>query len=195
MQNEALEELAQLVEKCRKNRQAVPEADLNGRYAKSYRSLKKEIAEKAEALIPEMLVSDFPVLSGKEMESLCEGIQDVINRKSQEGYSTKMGDALVSFCDLGVFLDYISLIQCDIAEYVYMDYWLSHTVKRGGTYYNEIIDMEYVPDLDIWIKDRAFGIYFPPEKDSYLECVASQRLELSTWIQEGTVPERVVQCA
>ena len=106
-----------------------------------------------------------------------------------------MGDALVRFCDLGLFLDYIDMIQCDIAEYVYMDYWLSHTIKRGETYYNEIIDMEYVPDLDMWIKDRAFGLYFPPEKDKFLECAASQRMELSTRIQEGTAPERIVKCA
>lgn len=194
MKNGALE-LAQLVEKCRKNRQAVPESDLNGRYGKSFRSLKKEIAKEAEALIPELLVSGFPVLAGKEMESLCEGIQAVVIRKSQEGYSKKMGDALVRFCDLELFLAYISLFQCDIAESVYMDYWLSHTVKRGETYYNEIIEMEYAPDLGIWLNDKAFGIYFSPEKDEFLEQVSIQRSEVLSLIQVRTVPERVVQCA
>lgn len=188
------ENLEHLVAKCRRNRESVKEEDLRGKYRKSYGKLTKSICKEAEGLFTQLLLSAFQVLP-EDSNVLTDGILMVVEDAKGKKYPQMLGNALVKYCDIELFFAYIQLLQCEIAETTYMDYWLSHITQQGGESYNSIIDMQYDPNASVWGTPERFQVGYPPEKESFLSEVADRKQKIQKVIEKRSAPECIVRCA
>ena len=70
-------ELAKLVEQCKKNRENVPEELLLTRYRKPFLKLKQKIRECGEAVFPYLMLSELHLMPGDKYETYLKEIQEV----------------------------------------------------------------------------------------------------------------------
>lgn len=188
-------ELAKLVEQCKKNRENVPEELLLTRYRKPFLKLKQKIRECGEAVFPYLMLSELHLMPGDKYETYLKEIQEVAATAKKADYPKKLGEALCKYCDIELFWCYAMVMQYKLEQSFYCDYWISHTKKLGGKYYNEIIDMWYDSESKVWLRDNAFGIFYPPTKEAYMADLERRRDEIFQLIVEKTSGGVVCQCA
>ena len=181
------QELERLVNKLSRNRASVPEKDRMGRYKKAFRKLEEEICRKGDALFPYLMVSGLRVLP-EDSAAFFQAAGKAAAQAKESGYPAKLRAALTVSCDMELFLAYAFCLQCDITEQFYADYWLRHTMEVDGRFYNDLVHMWYDGELEIWKsgKDCSFGIFFPPEREAFLQQVQENRNELSAIIAKRT---------
>lgn len=190
----SFENLQKLVAKCKKNRESVKEEDLKGKYRKSYQNLIDSICKEAEELFPQLLLSVF-LVKPEDCNILSDGILSSVESAKKKRYPQMLGNALIKYCDMELFCAYIELLQCEIVEKSYVDYWVSHITQREGDAYNSIIDMKYDPDASVWGTPERFQVGYPPEKEKFLSEVADRKLKIQQLIQKRSTPECIVRCA
>ena len=188
------ENLERLVKKCRRNRESVKEEDLKGKYRKSYRKLTESICKEAEELFPQLLLSVF-LVKPEDCNILSDGILSSVESAKGKRYPQMLRNALIKYCDMDLFCAYIELLQCEIAEKSYVDYWVSHTTQREDGMYNSIIDMKYDPDASIWGTAKRFQVGYPPEKEKFLSEVADRKQKIKKFIEKRSTSECIVRCA
>lgn len=189
MCNGKYEELVKLVKKCKTNREKIPEELLQTKYKKSFCKLKGDIKKAGEAIFPELLLSPFAGID--EQQDILSTVSEIVADAKKDGYSSKLGEALVKYCDIELFCCYVAVLQCKIEEKFYTDYWVAHTQVLGGKYYNDVIDMWYDPQTEVWQNQDAFGIYWPPTKAAYTEELESRKQGLLEEISKKTSVSKV----
>ena len=189
MCNGKYEELVKLVKKCKTNREKIPEELLQTKYRRSFHELKCDIKKAGEAIFPELLLSPFAGIGNQD--DIISKASEVVSNAKKEGYSSKLGEALIKYCDIELFCCYVAVLQCKIEEKFYSDYWVAHTQVLGGKYYNDVIDMWYDPQTEVWQNQDAFGIYWPPTKAAYTEELESRKQGLLDEITKKTSSEKV----
>lgn len=187
-------DLMELVNKCKKNREHVPEELLRTRYRKSFSSLKEKIKSYGEEIFPLMMVSSLRFLPEDSIEDYLPAIEDAVEKAKEAGYPRKLGDALVKYCDIDLFYSYAIVVQYELEEKFYADYWINHTLVLGGKYYNQIIDMWYDPEFSVWKNNKTFGLFWPPTKEEYLVDLANRRADMFSSIGEKTAKGKMIVC-
>lgn len=189
MREKEYNELAKLVRKCKTNREKIPEELLKTKYRKSFCQLKDDIKKAGEAIFPELLLSPFAGIV--QQNDIISTASDIVADAKKEGYSSKLGEALIKYCDIELFCCYVAMLQCKIEEKFYSDYWVAHTQVLGGKYYNDVIDMWYNPQTEVWQNQETFGIYWPPTKEAYAAELESRKQGLIKEITKKTSGEKV----
>ena len=193
MREKEYNELAKLVKKCKTNREKIPEDLLQTKYRKSFYQLKDDIKKAGEAVFPELLLSPFTGIG--EQKNIIIKASEIVTDAKEDGYPMKLGAALIKYCDLELFCCYVAVLQCEIEEKFYSDYWLAHTQVLGGKYYNDMIDMWYDPQTEVWHNQDAFGIYWPPTKEAYRSELSKRKRLLLEEISKKTVEAVHYICA
>lgn len=193
MCNGKYEELTKLVKKCKTNREKIPEDLLKTKYRKSFCQLKGDIKKAGEAVFPELLMSPFTGIGVQH--DIITTASEIVAGAKKDGYSLKLGEALIKYCDIELFCCYIAMLQCMIEENFYSDYWVAHTQVLGGKYYNDMIDMWYDPQTEVWHNQDAFGIYWPPTKEAYRSELSKRKRLLLEEISKKTVEAVHYICA
>lgn len=185
MENE-FNELVKLVEKCKKNRENVPEELLITRYRKPFLRLKEKIKEYGEAIFPYLMISDLRLMPGDKYETYLKEIQEVVATAKEADYPKRLEEALCNYCDIELFWCYAMVIQYKLEQSFYCEYWISHIKKIEDKYYNEVIDMWYDEESKVWFRDNAFGVFYPPTKEAYIADLERRREEIFQLIVEKT---------
>ena len=188
-----LEELENLVNKYKNNIEKVEPKQLYTRYEKSLNKLKGRISAVASEVFPDCLLSGLPFMPGDSFDLWVDEISQIVNKAKDNGYPKKLGAALIKYCSIELYLEYILRLRYDIEEQCYIDYWLSHTEERGGIYYNEIIDQCYDPEHKIWKNKNSFGVFLPPTREGCLEVIAKNKADLDESIIKHTADEQVIK--
>lgn len=189
MRKKEYNELVKLVKKCKTNREKIPEELLQTKYKKSFCKLKGDIKKAGEAIFPELLLSPFSGIG--QQDDIVSTASEVVSDAKKDGYSSKLGEALIKYCDIELFCCYVAVLQCEIEEKFYSDYWVAHTQVLGGKYYNDVVDMWYDPQTEVWQNQDAFGIYWPPTKEAYVAELENRKQGLLDEITKKTSSEKV----
>lgn len=176
-----LDELTKLVEKLRKNREAVSVAEREGKYKKAFAVLEKKILECHKATFWDVAFSGL-VLYKDGLEEAKQAASELY-QKHADKINQAARDALIGRCDLTEYVLNCLEYQQKFEERFYRDYWLQHIKSLGGRFYSDLIDMWYDSEHKLWENaDGAFRIAYPPTLEGYEADLQERRAQVAAEI-------------
>lgn len=153
-----------LLRKLKKNKESVHPKLLKTKYAAAYHNLIKEIQTIITRSVKMYLFDGLPLdkMSEKEFSSFLMESQKVINEKT--GLLRTLGRIALQEYDLMKVFEAAVPIKDQIMEGPFHQVWDAHCRNKNGCIYNDLIDMVWSLDYQLWVTDdlTSWCLMLPP---------------------------------
>lgn len=195
VKNNCYDSAQELLDKLKKNEEAVSKEELNTRYKKRYANLKQQICAQLTEVMRSFIFGNLYVVHGdtKSADEIFERVNAIFEEEKAKGTITRAKEIAMTTYSLVEFLNAISMLNCRIRYEAYGPYWLSQCCNYPGEseeyqWYNKLYHMWYSETKEMWIRQSGekyyFGVYFPPTKELMLKSYEEDKKSISEWEKE-----------
>ena len=185
----------ELLDKLKKNEEAVSKEELATRYKKRYAHLKSQICEQLTEVMQSFIFGNLYVAHGdtKSADEIFQRVNTIFEEEKAKGTISRAKDIAMTTYRVEEFLNAICMLNCRIRYEAYGPYWLSqcYTPSNGNEeyqWYNELYHMWYSKTKEMWIRQNGekyyFGVYFPPTKELMQKSYEDDKKSIIAWEKE-----------
>lgn len=153
-----------LVKKLQKNRENVPVELLKTKYANAYKKLLSDITASVKELLYQFFFSNLLLqkASTEELHDFLSKSQEIIDE--EKGQLKQMSKVVLSEYDLTKAICIVEPVRNRIFQEAYAEkIWNGHCRKNDGRIINDLIDMVWDSEHEIWIsQDGRSSMIMPP---------------------------------
>ena len=185
MNTSNLSQLSERLQKLKKNREGIQQTDLP-KYQKALTQLENRIMDLHKETFLDIVFSGLLIDNKDESDLQKAGdvMRDILEEQGKQ-IAEECKQALLGKYDLNAYILVGLRVQCEFERRFYMDYWISHVKVLGGIFYNDLIDMWYDEDYNLWEdSEYRFRISYPPIREDYKKDLDDREKQICEELQQ-----------
>ena len=183
----------ELLDKLKKNEEAVGKDVLSTRYKKRYESLKQDICSELTTVMRSFIFGGLYVAHDDKdgANAIIERVNQIFAEEKEKGTITRAKDIAMTTYKVEEFLNAICMLNCRIRYEAYGPYWITQchqyeSDNKDYQWYNSLTHMWYSNSGQIWVRQDgeqnwAFGFYYPPNKEALDEEYTKEKERIVEW--------------
>ena len=181
----------ELLDKLKKNEEAVDKDELNTRYKKRYEALKQDICNALTEVMRSFIFGGLYVTHGDKTsaDEIFKRADAIFAEEKEKGTITRAKEIAMTTYKIEEFINAICMLNCRIRYEAYAPYWLSQCRYHEGNeeyqWYNTLVNMWYSNTAKTWVRQNGeiwdFGIYYPPNEEELKKTYEDEKTYIIEW--------------